>query len=433
MSRLALAAALLCAGPAARARDIAGLDTALQRLAGEGAFSGAVVVRDATGVRFARGYGLADPFARRAFAPDTPVDSGSLAKPVTAAIVLSLAAQGKIDLDRPATRYLPAFPHPGITVRQLLSHSAGLSFDDRPDALSGQTNLQLVVALARRPLLFKPGQAFTYCNACAIVLAAMIERLTGQHYLAVARLQAALPAGVALRPARLADWAGRAIGHRLDATGRPQRFDSWDGEIFYGPANLSISAGQMAEWGAQWWSGGKLERLRPMATAPARIGGHESFLSLGNWYCSDDRARCHYLGHHEGFHHMLYWDSRRRLSVAMVSNNALAPNFQQPLQRALVAFAQGQPAKARREIGKRLPAPAATEGTYVAQDGERLAVERRGDMMVVIRRGVTYPAYPTDRDIRYVPGMDAYIAGGTSGELRLLTLYEDFVAQRARR
>ena len=430
MIRLALAAALLGVGAAAQARDISGLDRALRRLAGEGAFSGAVVVRDATGVRFARGYGLADPFARRAFTPDTPVDSGSLAKPVTAAIVLSLAAQGKIDLDTPATHYLPAFPHRDITVRQLLSHSAGLSFDDTPEALSGRTNLQLVAALARRPLLFKPGQAFTYCNACTIVLAAMIERLTGQHYLAAARAQAALPAGVVLRPARLADWHGRAIGYRLDPAGAPQRFDSWDGEAFYGPANLSISAGQMAEWGAKWWNG-KLERLRPMATAPARIGPYESALSLGNWYCSDDRARCHYLGHHEGFHHMLYWDSRRRLSIAMVTNNALAPNFQQPLQRAIVAFAQGHMGEARREIGKRLPALPAPEGSYVAQSGERLAVERRGETLVLVRRGIAYQAYAMDGDIRYVPGMDAYIAGGPAGQLRLLTLYEELFAKRA--
>lgn len=432
MIRLALAAALLGAGAAAPASGISGLDRALQRLASEGAFSGAVVVRDAKGVRFARGYGLADPFARRAFTPETPVDSGSLAKPVTAAIVLSLAAQGRIDLDTPATRYLPAFAHRDITVRQLLSHSAGLSLDDTPEALSGRTNLQLVAALARRPLLFKPGQGYNYCNACTIVLAAVIERLTGQHYLAAARAQAALPAGVALRPARLADWHGRAIGYRLDAAVAPQRFDSWDGEVFYGPANLSISAGQLAEWDTKWWNG-KLDHLRPMATAPARIGAYESALSLGNWYCSDDRARCHYLGHHEGFHHMVYWDSRRRLSIAMVTNNALAPNFQQPLQRALVAFAQRHPAKARRAINMRLPAQSVAVGSYAAQKtGERLTVERRREMLFLVRRGIAYPAYPMDRNIRYVPGMDAYIAGGPAGQLRLLTLYEDLVGERDR-
>lgn len=429
MIRLAFAAALLGAGAAAPASGISGLDRALQRLAGEGAFSGAVVVRDAKGVRFARGFGLADPFEPRAFSPETPVDSGSLAKPVTAAIVLSLAKQGKIDLDTPAARYLPALPHRDITVRQLLSHSAGLSLDDIPEALSGRTNLQLVAALAHRPLLFKPGQAFGYCNACTIVLAAMIERLTGQHYLAVARERAALPAGVALRPARLADWAGRAIGYRLDAAGTPQRFDSWEGEIFYGPANLSVTAGQLAEWGTKWWNG-ELDRLRPMATAPARIGAYDSALSLGNWYCSDDRARCHYLGHHEGLHHMLYWDSRRQLSIAMVTNSALAPNLQQPLQRALVAFAGGQAGEARREVDKRLPSLPPAEGRYGAHTGERLAFERRGDMLVLIRRGVAYPAHPIGTSIRYVPGMDAYLAGGPDGRLHLLTLYEHLVAER---
>lgn len=428
MIRLAVALLVVAASGAA-AREPAGLHQALERAAADGRFSGAVVVRDRRGTAFARGYGPADPFTGRAFTPATPVDSASLAKPVTAAIVLSLAAQGKVDLDRPAAAYLPAFPNPSITVRQLLSHSAGLSFDDRPEALAGRSNAQLVAALAERPLLFAPGRAFAYCNACTIVLAALIERLTGRHYLAAARERAALPAGAGLRPARLADWSGRAIGYRRGADGRPERFDSWDNELLYGPANLSISAEQLAEWGNQWVEG-RLARVRPMATAPAWIGAQRSALSLGNWYCSDDRRRCHYPGHHEGFHHLLYWDARRRLTVAMVSNNALAPDLQQPLQRALVAFAEGRTADARRELAERLDPLPAAEGRFVAPSGERLTIERLGETVRLRRRGLAYPAYPIGGGIRYVPGMDAYLAGRPDGGLRLLTLYEDITAAR---
>src|SRR5262245_35379139 len=90
----ALTAATLVASVSVRASDFTPLHEALQKLAHEGRFSGAVVIRDASGVRFSQGYGLADPFSARQFTPGTPVDSASLAKPVTAAVVLQLARAG---------------------------------------------------------------------------------------------------------------------------------------------------------------------------------------------------------------------------------------------------------------------------------------------------------------------------------------------------
>ena len=120
--RATLAGLAILTCPAAEAREPAGLHQALDRLAREGRFSGAVVVRDGRGERFARGYGDADPFARRPFTPATPVDSASLAKPVTAAAVLLLAREGRLDLDAPVVRYLPAYPHPTATIRHLLAH-----------------------------------------------------------------------------------------------------------------------------------------------------------------------------------------------------------------------------------------------------------------------------------------------------------------------
>ena len=86
MKQIALVIAALFTSQIAHASDGTPLHEALMKLAHDGRFSGAVVFRDANGVRFARGYGLADPFSNRPFTPDTPVDSASLAKPVTAAV-----------------------------------------------------------------------------------------------------------------------------------------------------------------------------------------------------------------------------------------------------------------------------------------------------------------------------------------------------------
>ena len=406
------------------------LPSALEQLTLAGKFSGAVVIHGPEGVRFARGYGLADPFTTgRRFTSETPVDSGSLAKPVTAAGVLMLARDGKIDLDAPARRYLREYPHASTTVRHLLSHSAGLPFDDAPDALFAKANAALLAGVSGEAQ-FQPGSAFAYCNLCYVTLALLIERVSGIHYLNFARSRLALPRAVTLRPFRLDGWEDRAIGHRRTSAGKVERFDSWEGEAFYGAANLSISARQLALWGAQW-SGPTLGPIRTMATTPAVIAGKTSGLSWGNWYCAPGVKRCHYLGHHEGFHHMLYWDGERKLSVAMVTNNAVDPALHQRLQRALVSFAEGNSAAPGRELSNPLPDNPVVPGIYRFPSGEAVSLLAKGNRLGVIRGGITYPAIRVGSGIRYVPGLDVYIAGADGGGIHWLSLYEDVVGIRA--
>lgn len=416
---------------AAGAGEPAGLHQTLSELTCEGRFSGAVVIRGDAGVRFARGYGFADPFAGRRYTPDTPADSGSAPKPMTAAAVLMLARDGKIHLDAPVQRYVSEYPHVATTVRQLLAHSAGLAMKETPETLAGKSNSELLAAAGEgspRPS-FPPGSAFEYCNLCTVALAILIERVSGRHYLDVLRDRLRVPRQVTLRPQRLADWRGRAIGHRRRSDGKLERFDSWEGEALYGPANLSISASQLALWGAQWWEA-PLASLRADATAPVTIAGNRSGLTVGNWYCAKGARRCHYGGHHEGFHHFYYWDVDRRLSVAMMTNNTLAPTLQQRVQRALVAYAEGRAADARLELSAPLPDVAAANGTYLLPTGEAVALTRAEQRVARLERGgILYPAYPTGGRVRYVPGLDLYISGARDGGMHWLNLYEDFTAK----
>ena len=432
MIRQALAAFALtfAAVGAAEAREPPGLHQALQQLTLSGKFSGAVVIRDEQGVRFARGYGPADPFTGRPFTPDTPLDSGSIAKPVTAAAVLLLSAEGKVDLHAPVLRYVPDYPHRGTTVRHLLAHSAGIEFEETPQTLAGKTNAGLLEAVRKSgaAALFPPGTAFNYCNLCYSTLALLVERVTETHYLTFARNRLALPRTITIRPAQLADWKGRAIGYRRKAGGRIERFDSWEGERFYGTANFSLSASDLARWGAEWWQP-RLADLRMTATTPALIAGRASGLTWGNWHCATGGRRCHYGGHHEGFHHILYWDADRRTSVAMVTNNTLSPALQQRLQRALVAFAEDREADGRRELASELPDEQVVPGVYALPTGETVLVANAGRRLAVARAGIAYPAYKIAEHIRYVPGLDLFIDGEAGGRLRWLSLYEDFVGE----
>jgi CubicO group peptidase (beta-lactamase class C family) len=411
--------------PAAARQEWIALDTALERLRNNGSFSGAVVIRAANGISFAKGYGFADPFSARAFEPATRVDSASLAKPMTAAAVLWLAQKRRIDLDAPMVRYVAEFPHRATTVRQLLTHSAGLPDLNQLEPLANKTNADMLTEIGRRnlPPAFTPGSAFSYCNSCYNGLALLIERVTGQPYLQFLQAVIGLPAGADLRPSALAQWTGRAIGFRRGPDGRVERADSFEGEVFYGSANLSIDALALAQWGTRWWT--SLSPIRKRATEPVRIGSGRSGLTLGNWYCAPKGSRCHYLGHHEGFHHMLYWDAEMRLSIAMVTNNALAPDLQQHLQRAIVAFANGRRVAGSAELAARLPHIQAKAGSYRTSEGEVIKVGGGpGPLLRLTRRGVTYDLYPVGNGIGYAPGLDTYVTGSATEGLNMLSLYE---------
>ena len=119
---------------------------------------------------------------------------GSLSKQFTAAAALKLAEQGRLDLDAPVERILPAFRDKAMfSLREAMHHSAGLHSDERGDGLptngSPITQVRLADAIASQNKLFDfdPGTAWLYSNANYIVLGAAIEMATRQPFDAAMR------------------------------------------------------------------------------------------------------------------------------------------------------------------------------------------------------------------------------------------------------
>ncbi|MCT7329369.1 exo-beta-N-acetylmuramidase NamZ domain-containing protein [Ralstonia mojiangensis] len=146
--------------------------------------AGAVVaIGDANGVRERialgqRSVGLgAEPMTG-----DTIFDLASLTKAVaTATAVLQLAERGRLELDAPASRYWPAFADGGkgrITIRQLLTHTAGL-----PPGLTAPSELRghatVLHAIAIMPPIAEPGHSVIYSDLNYVVLGEVIQRVSG--------------------------------------------------------------------------------------------------------------------------------------------------------------------------------------------------------------------------------------------------------------
>lgn len=130
---------------------------------------------------------------------DTLFDLASLTKPLaTATSALLLAAEGRLDLDQPVARLLPAFARPDkrtIRIRELLLHTSGLA-QVGPLAQVEQGHDVAIDRIAAQPLASAPGTRFRYSDLGYLVLGALIEKASGSRLDALASARVFTPLGM---------------------------------------------------------------------------------------------------------------------------------------------------------------------------------------------------------------------------------------------
>lgn len=208
---------------------------------------------------YARGFGYADHAGKIPVTPDTVFVAASLSKPIASWVTMRLAAQDRIALDRPVADLVTPWPlapstfdYHRITVRHLLSHTAGttlggyqgwLDFKELPtleESLAGKTNGRGAVEL------FAPaGSKFQYSGGGYTLLQLAIERTTQRKYQDLARTLVFKPLGmkhssVAMTPAVL---AGAAQGHGGDGAAVPMRY-----YVEQAPSALSTTLRDFSRW-----------------------------------------------------------------------------------------------------------------------------------------------------------------------------------------
>jgi CubicO group peptidase (beta-lactamase class C family) len=151
----------------------------------------------------AKGYGYADLAERVPASAATIYRLASITKEFTAAAILHLAEAGQLALGDPISDFLPDYPGAGrrITIRQLLSHTSGLSDSAVIPLLeeSGGVGIdrdQVIDLVASQPLDSEPGTEHSYSNVGYILLGLVIEHVTGVTYAAYLEKEVFSPLGL---------------------------------------------------------------------------------------------------------------------------------------------------------------------------------------------------------------------------------------------
>ena len=131
--------------------------------------------------------------------PKTQYRIGSITKTITATMVLQLRDEGFFDLDDLLYRHLPGTPVGGVTLRQLLGHVAGLQSEpDGPwwERSPGGSTDRLLAELAPEKQAGPPFRRFHYSNLGYGLLGAVLHRVTGEDWAALAGKRVLDPLGM---------------------------------------------------------------------------------------------------------------------------------------------------------------------------------------------------------------------------------------------
>ena len=184
----------------------AAIDTLMQKLVARGQFNGVVLAEDNGKVIYSKGFGYANFEKKTQVDTETVFEIASISKPFTSMAVMMLVERGKLKYDEDIKKYFPNLSYEGITIRHLLTHTSGLPeyldlFYEKNhgwDRSSIKTNADVIALLEndKPPVGFKPGERFLYSNTGYVLLASIVEKVSGKPFAEFLRVNIFKPLGM---------------------------------------------------------------------------------------------------------------------------------------------------------------------------------------------------------------------------------------------
>ena len=215
-------------------------------------FNGQMLIAKNGEVVFEKTVGFADMRTKDSLSENTPMHIASVSKTFTGMAILRLMEEGKLNLDDTLGKYFPGFPYPVVTVKMLLSHRSGLpnylnylSLLKKNDTCYSNQDVLNSLFTLRPGLESRSGTRFNYSNTNYVLLAMIVEKVTGEHFPAYLKRIFFDPLQMTntfvyanqdtLTPTPSFEWTGRFWA--------PDPFD-----CTYGDKNIYTTANDLLKW-----------------------------------------------------------------------------------------------------------------------------------------------------------------------------------------
>ncbi len=153
-------------------------------------FNGNILFAENDQIITNKSYGFANFQEKEKLTQNHSFQLASVSKPFTAIAILQLIENGILTLNDTVEKFLPNFPYEGITIHQLLSHRSGLSqythFCDSPDSIWPDKNKTInnndvieIISKIKPLRNYPPDRRYYYCNTNFLLLASIVEKVTG--------------------------------------------------------------------------------------------------------------------------------------------------------------------------------------------------------------------------------------------------------------
>ena len=298
--------------------EAARLDATLAELAATGRFRGAVRVESKGATLLDAAYGTDG--AGTPLTTDTAFQLCSISKSFTAACVLRLVEGERLVLDDSLASFTdlgpPAWQE--ITLHMLLTHTSGLAHwkDTGLDLHEPPPREELIARFAATPPKFEPGNGWAYSSLGYVLLAHVVETVTGEPYPAVLEREVLGPLG--LRQTRAAEPAAGVTAAHGSRGGEPVA--SFDLEVNVGTGDVWSTTADLVRWP------GALASLAPSAfSRHAAVAEEEDGLTdVGygyGWFTAslDGEPIIFHPGDNAGFVSLLVWAPDRDLVLTMLA------------------------------------------------------------------------------------------------------------------
>jgi N-acyl-D-amino-acid deacylase len=307
------------------------LDSVLTYLHERDLFNGTALLAENGQVVYKKAFGTANIATNEPLKTTSAFNLASVSKQFFCMMTMILQEQGKLQYDDPVQKHLPTFPYPNISIRHLMTHTSGLpEYFELCQKYLGSTdtvtNARVLAMYAdKKPALdFQTGNEWAYSNTNYVILASLIEKVSGKPCTAFFQEKI-------VRPLDLKDTyiyhlkmktspANRVCGFQVNKGKRKSndliRFDG-----IVGDGNVYSSAEDLLKW-EQAWLGEKLVKQSSVQAAwmPVKLNDGSTAPYGFGWQIHQEGKKIFHSGSWAGFKNLLIRYPAQKWTLVLLSN-----------------------------------------------------------------------------------------------------------------